>query len=147
VTTAASPRATQIGIMLMIGAAVTFGAQDGLSRLLAEGHGPVTVIAIRYWFFAVFVLGFAATRPGGIRRVARSRAPWLQTARGVLLVTEILTAVYGFTVIGLVGFQVIFASYPLLIAALSGRSPSPRSRRWPGARRRAETGCGWGCCV
>ena len=114
-----SPRSTQLGILLMIGAAITFGAQDGLSRLLAEGHGPITVIAIRYWFFALFVLGFAATRPGGIRRVAHSKRPWLQTARGVLLVTEILTAVYGFTVIGLVGFQVIFASYPLMIAALS----------------------------
>jgi len=119
VTAAPSPRNTQLGILLMIGATVTFGVQDGLSRLLAEGHGPVTVIAIRYWFFALFVLGFAATRRGGIRRVARSKRPWLQTARGVLLVTEILTAVYGFTVIGLVGFQVIFASYPLMIAALS----------------------------
>ena len=115
----ASPRSTQLGILLMVGAAVTFGVQDGLSRFLAEGHGPITVIAIRYWFFALFVLGFAATRPGGIRGVARSNRPWLQTARGVLLVTEILTAVYGFTVIGLVGFQVIFASYPLMIAALS----------------------------
>ena len=72
--------ATQLGILLMIGAAVTFGVQDGLSRLLAEGHGPITVIAIRYWFFALFVLGFAATRAGGIRRVARSNRPWLQTA-------------------------------------------------------------------
>ena len=51
-----SPRSTQLGILLMIGAAVTFGAQDGLSRLLADTHGPITVIAIRYWFFALFVL-------------------------------------------------------------------------------------------
>ena len=29
------------------------------------------------------------------------------------------TAVYGFTMVGLVGYQVIFASYPLMVAALS----------------------------
>ena len=110
-TAAPSPRATQAGILLMIGAAVTFGAQDGLSRLLAETYGPITVIAIRFWFFALFVLGFSATRPGGIRRAARSNRPWLQTVRCVLLITQICTAVYGFTIVGLVGYQVIFASY------------------------------------
>ena len=44
----------QTGILLMIGAAVTFGIQDGLSRFLAEEYGPISVIAIRYWFFLLF---------------------------------------------------------------------------------------------
>ena len=105
--------------MLMIGAALTFGAQDGLSRLLAETYGLVTIITIRFWFFALFVLAFSATRPGGVRLAAHSSRPWLQTVRGILLITQICTAVYGFTVVGLVGYQVIFASYPLMIAALS----------------------------
>ena len=118
-TEAPSARATQAGILLMISASLTFGAQDGLSRLLAESYGPVTVIAIRFWFFALFVLAFAATRPGGIRRVAKSKRPVFQTLRGLLLITQICTAVYGFTMVGLVGYQVIFASYPLMIMALS----------------------------
>ena len=118
-TAAPSARATQAGILLMIGASLTFGAQDGLSRLLAESYGPVTVIAIRFWFFALFVLAFAATSPGGIRRVAKSKRPVFQTLRGLLLITQICTAVYGFTMVGLVGYQVIFASYPLMVAALS----------------------------
>ena len=118
-TAAPSARGTQAGILLMIGASLTFGAQDGLSRLLAESYGPVTVIAIRFWFFALFVLAFAATRPGGIRRVAKSERPVFQTLRGLLLITQICTAVYGFTMVGLVGYQVIFASYPLMVAALS----------------------------
>ena len=118
-TAAPSARATQAGILLMISASLTFGAQDGLSRLLAESYGPVTVIAIRFWFFALFVLAFAATRPGGIRRVAKSKRPVFQTLRGLLLITQICTAVYGFTMVGLVGYQVIFASYPLMVAALS----------------------------
>ena len=122
----------------MIGASLTFGAQDGLSRLLAESYCPVTVIAIRFWFFALFVLAFAATRPGGIRRVAKSKRPVFQTLRGLLLITQICTAVYGFTMVGLVGYQVIFASYPLMVAALSvpflgervGWRSAPGSAAW-----------------
>ena len=103
----------------MLGAAVTFGLQDGLSRLLAETYGVLSIVAIRYWFFLLFVIGFCMTRPGGLRAVARTKHPWLQTLRGVLLITEICTAVYGFVLIGLVGWQVVFASYPLMIAAMS----------------------------
>ncbi len=71
----------------MIGASLTFGAQDGLSRLLAESYGPVTVIAIRFWLFTLFVMAFAATRPGGIRHVAKSKRSVFQTLRGLLLMT------------------------------------------------------------
>lgn len=115
----AAARSTQFGILMMLGAAVTFGLQDGLSRLLAEAYNVVSVITIRYWVFALFVLAFSASRPGGIRAVARSRRPWIQVFRSILLITQISTAAYGFTVIGLVSWQVIFASYPLMIAALS----------------------------
>ena len=114
-----APVRTQLGILLMLGAAITFGLQDGLSRLLAESYSVFSIVAIRYWFFVVFVVGFCMTRPGGIRAVARTRHPWLQTLRGVLLITEICTAIYGFILIGLVSWQVVFASYPLMIAAMS----------------------------
>ena len=116
---APTPPSNQLGILLMLGAAVTFGLQDGLSRLLAEAYNVMSVITIRYWAFALFVLAFSASRPGGIRAVAQTRRPILQTVRSILLITQICTATYGFTVIGLVGWQVIFASYPLMIAALS----------------------------
>ena len=67
----------------------------------------------------LFVLAFSATRSGGIRGVARTSRPALQIFRGILLVTQICTAIYGFTIVGLVGWQVVFASYPLMIAAMS----------------------------
>ena len=145
-TAAPSARATQAGILLMISASLTFGAQDGLSRLLAESYGPVTVIAIRFWFFALFVLAFAATRPGGIRHVAKSKRPVFQTLRGLLLITQICTAVYGFTMVGLVGYQVIFASYPLMVAALSVPflgNASAGSAGWPSAP--GSAGWRWRC--
>ena len=52
-------RSTQLGILLMLGAAVTFGLQDGLSRLLAEAYNVMSVVTIRYWAFALFVLAFS----------------------------------------------------------------------------------------
>jgi drug/metabolite transporter (DMT)-like permease len=112
-------RSPQLGIIFMICCAGTFGLQDGLSRLLAESYNPITVVGIRYWFFALFVLAFSQTRPGGIQRVAETRHPVLQVIRGLLLISQITTAVWGFTLVGLVGWQVIFSSYPLMVAAMS----------------------------
>ncbi len=112
-------RSAQLGIIMMLGSAATFGLQDGFSRLLAENYNVLSVVTIRYWFFMLFVLGFSATREGGIVSVARTSRPALQIFRGILLVTQICTAIYGFTIVGLVGWQVVFASYPLMIAAMS----------------------------
>ena len=112
-------RSSQLGIIMMLGSAATFGLQDGFSRLLAENYNVLSVVTIRYWFFMLFVLAFSATRSGGIRGVARTSRPALQIFRGILLVTQICTAIYGFTIVGLVGWQVVFASYPLMIAAMS----------------------------
>ena len=85
-------RSTQLGILAMLGAAVTFGLQDGLSRLLAEAYNVLSVVTIRYWFFVLFVLAFSASRPGGIRVMARTRRPILQIFRSILLITQICTA-------------------------------------------------------
>ena len=80
----------------------------------------MTVAAIRYWVFAAFVLATAAAHPGGIRAVARSQAPRLQVARGLLLAGEMCIVVLSFVLLGLIGTHAIFAVYPLLVAALAG---------------------------
>ena len=80
----------------------------------------MTVAAIRYWVFAAFVLATAFAHPGGIRAVARSQAPRLQVARGLLLAGEMCIVVLSFVLLGLIGTHAIFAVYPLLVAALAG---------------------------
>jgi len=110
----------RLGIALMILTTMVFAVQDGISRQLAEHYSVMTVTMIRYWVFAVFVLATAVARPGGIPGVARSRAPWLQVARGLLLVIEICLIVLSFVLLGLIGTHAIFAIYPLLVAALAG---------------------------
>jgi len=110
----------RLGILLMIATTFVFALQDGLSRHLAGHYNVMTIVMIRYWFFAAFVISLSAARPGGLRRVARTGLPVLQSLRGVLLVAEIFVMVLGFTLLGLVQSHAIFAIYPLLIAALSG---------------------------
>jgi drug/metabolite transporter (DMT)-like permease len=118
--------------MLMAAATLVFALQDGISKHLAAEYNTMMVIMVRYWFFAIFVIALAVRQSGGIRQAARTRQPVLQSIRALLLVTEICVAVYGFTLLGLVESQAVFAVYPLLVAALSGPVLGERVgwRRW-----------------
>jgi len=111
---------TRAGIALMALTMAIFSVQDGLSQHLAAKYNVMMVVMIRYWFFAAFVLALAARSSGGVRAMAATRQPLLQIGRGVLLATEICVMVAAFTVLGLVESHAVFASYPLLVAALSG---------------------------
>ena len=85
-----------------------------------------------------FATGMAATRGGGIRKVARSRVLGLQIFRSVLLVAEIVVTVLSFVLLGLIESHAIFAVYPLLVAALAG----PILGEYVGWRRAAAIGVG-----
>ncbi len=113
-------QSTRLGILLMIAATFVFSAQDGISRHLAAEYNVLMVVMIRYWFFAAFVIALAARGAGGIRAAAATEQLGLQIFRGVLLAAEICVALLGFVWLGLVESHAIFATYPLLIAALSG---------------------------
>lgn len=111
---------TRLGIWLMVLTTFLFALQDGLSRHLAGEYNVFMVVMIRYWFFAIFVIVWAARSSGGLKQAVATRQPWLQIARGVLLVAEICVMVLGFVKLGLVESHAIFTAYPLLVAALSG---------------------------
>ncbi len=114
-----SPTDNRAGILLMIATTFVFAVQDGISQHLAKEYNTFMVVMIRYWFFAAFVLAIAARRDG-ILATARTTQPGLQIGRGLLLALEICVAIYGFTLLGLVESHAIFATYPLIITALSG---------------------------
>jgi drug/metabolite transporter (DMT)-like permease len=103
----------RLGIALMILTSLIFALQDGISRYLAETYNVMTVVMLRYWFFAGFVIALSAARGGGIARVARTGQPKLQIFRGVLLVAEICVTVLAFVLLGLIETHAIFAVYPL----------------------------------
>ena len=109
----------RLGIILMIATMIVFSIQDGLSRYLAESYNVISVVMIRYMFFMLFVMAYSARLSGGIIGVAASRQTGLQIARGILLVAQICLAVLSFSTVGLVNFHAVFASYPLMVMALS----------------------------
>ena len=70
-------------------------------------------------FFMCFVLVYSSRQKGGIRHVASSGQLPLQIGRGLLLVAQICIAILSFSTVGLVNFHTVFASYPLMVMALS----------------------------
>jgi len=123
---------TRLGILLMVLTTFIFAMQDGISRHLAGNYNVLMVVMIRYWFFAAFVITVAARRAGGIRAAAATRQPAVQALRGALLALEVCVMVAGFVALGLVEAHAVFASYPLLVTALSGPVLGERVgwRRW-----------------
>ena len=111
---------TKAGIWLMIATSIVFAAQDGISRHLGTNYSVMMVVMVRFWVFALFVIAVAANSAGGLRAAAKSQMPWVQLARGVILVAEICVMVLGFVKLGLIEAHAVFTCYPLLIAALSG---------------------------
>ncbi len=111
---------TRRGIALMIVFTLLVAVMDALSRHLAAHYNVFMVVMIRYWFLVAFVLVLAASKPGGIRRVAGSQQRLIQIFRGFILAAEICVMVVAFTLFGLVQSHAVFVCNPLLIAALSG---------------------------
>lgn len=119
---AAGPKRDRQGaaILMMCAASFIFAVQDGISRHLGAEYSPIFVIMVRYWFFTLFVLAICMRQPGGLRAAMRSRRPWVQVARGVILAVEIVITVEAFVRLGLINTHAIFACYPLIISVLSG---------------------------
>lgn len=109
----------RLGIVMMIATTVVFSVQDGISRYLAEHYNVITVVTIRYMFFMAFVLAYSARQDGGIRKIASSPQLPVQIGRGLLLAGQICVAILSFSTVGLVNFHAVFASYPLMVMALS----------------------------
>ena len=110
----------RLGILLMIITTIVFASQDGLSKYLATEYNVYMVVMIRYWFFAAFVISVSSHKTGGIKRVAKTKSPILQIFRSLILVAEMCITILAFTLLGLAETHAIFASYPLIIAMLSG---------------------------
>ena len=110
----------RLGIFLMVITTIVFASKDGLSKYLATEYNVYMVVMIRYWFFAAFVMTISSRKPGGVKQVAKTKTPLLQIFRSLILVAEMCVTILAFTLLGLAETHAIFASYPLIIAMLSG---------------------------
>ena len=104
----------------MVITTIVFASQDGLSKYLATEYNVYMVVMIRYWFFAAFVMTISSRKPGGLKQVAKTKTPLLQIFRSLILVAEMCVTILAFTLMGLAETHAVFASYPLIIAMLSG---------------------------
>ncbi|MFN7051723.1 MAG: DMT family transporter [Gemmobacter sp.] len=111
---------TGLGILLMSATALVFALQDGISRHLSAEYNVYMVVAVRFWFFALFALALASRLPGGIAAHLRPRYPLLQVTRAVVLVVEVVIMILAFVQLGLINTHAVFVCYPLFVAALSG---------------------------
>ena len=110
----------RLGILLMVTTTIVFASQDGLSKYLATEYNVYMVVMIRYWFFAAFIMTISSRKPGGVKQVVTTKTQLLQIFRSLVLVAEMCVTVLAFTLLGLAETHAIFASYPLIIAMLSG---------------------------
>ena len=97
-----------------------FAVQDGISQYLAREYNVFSIVMVRYWFFALFVVILCSKQPGGLRKAISTKQPFLQVFRGALLALEVIVMITSFTLLGLIESHAIFSIYPLLVAALSG---------------------------
>ena len=123
---------TNLGIALMIVTTMIFALQDGITRHLTMRYPVQMVVMLRFWFIAAFVIWVSARKPGGLRAAIRTTQAPLHMLRGVLVVFQICLTGAAFARIGLIESHALLASYPLMVAALSGPMLGEKVgwRRW-----------------
>lgn len=126
------PDNARLGILLMVLASLVFALQDAVSRHLASHYDIVTIVGLRFWFFAAFTVALTAVKGGGIGRVVRTAQPWTQIVRGLLLIGSIWVMVSSFVILGLIESHALYSLCPLLVVALAGPLLGERVgwRRW-----------------
>lgn len=106
------------GILILVIATFFFAFQDSITKHLVQDFSVFQIVAIRFFFFALFALAFAAKRVG-LGSAFKSANPTLQIVRGLLIVSEIAIFAYAIRFLGIAEMHAVFACFPLLITALS----------------------------
>ena len=105
------------GILWQIIGMLFFGSMDAVSKHLTSSLPVIEILWVRYLFFALF--GFLlAVHYSGLRGL-RTSIPFLQIARGLALVFEIVLFTYAFRYLPLADAHVMAASVPLIVLALA----------------------------
>jgi len=107
-----------LGIGLTVAAILIFGVQDAVSKHLVQDYSPFQLAMMRFWAFAVFSL-ILVMRQGPISQAFRSKSPWLQVLRGVLLVVDIWFFACALVDVPLAELQAIVLVYPLMVTLVA----------------------------
>lgn len=107
-----------LGIGLTIAAILIFGIQDAVSKHLVQSYSPFQLAMMRFWAFALFSL-VLVMRQGPLRQAFKSKSPWLQVLRGVLLVVDIWFFAAALKDVPLAELQAITLVYPLMVTLVA----------------------------
>ena len=129
---------TTKAIVMLVIATLFFASQDALTKHLMQTLAASQIVAVRFFFFALFALLYVS-RSTGIKAAFDSRRPWLQIFRGLLIAFEIIVFAYAIQFLGIAEMHTLFACFPLLITALS----VPFLREAVGWRRWLAVFCGF----
>ena len=110
----------KLGIFIIILSTLFFATMDGVSRYLADTYNVFVINMIRSWVLALLVVSISLRNKNGIAKVLKTKQPYIQLIRGLLLTSAILIGVYSFTKLGLVQTHSILSSFPLIVVAFSG---------------------------
>jgi len=102
-----------LGIGITILAIIIFGLQDAVSKSLVQTHSPFQLAMMRFWAFAAFSL-VLVSRQGPLKQAFRSKYPWLQGLRALLLVVDIWAFAVALKTVPLAELQAITLVYPLM---------------------------------
>lgn len=114
---AESDQATK-GIIALVVATLFFAGQDAITKHLTQSISVAQIVSVRFFFFSLFAIFYAA-RKMDIRLAFHSARPKLQILRGLLICAEIALFAFALHHLGLAEMHAIFASFPLIITALS----------------------------
>jgi drug/metabolite transporter (DMT)-like permease len=126
-----------VGIALMCVAILSFSFLDASAKWLNQTLDPLLTVWVRYVGSIVFVSLFVNpwTTPG----VARTRRPWLQAGRSLLLLGSTALNFIALQYLQLTETVSIMFAAPLLVALLAG----PLLGEWAGPRRLAAIAVGF----
>ncbi|MDD9857350.1 MAG: DMT family transporter [Gammaproteobacteria bacterium] len=105
-------------VILLVTATLFFASQDALTKHLVQTLPVPQIVTVRYFFFALFALGYVYRQPG-VKVAFAARRPGLQVFRALLIAGEITVFAYAIRFLGLAEIHAIMACFPLLATALS----------------------------
>ena len=108
-----------LGISLMVVTTFMFSTMDGVSKYLAETNNVFTLVTFRYWFIALIMIISCIFIKNSFATIIKTKQPYVQFSRGLILSLNNCLVVYTFTLLGLVETHAIIACYPLIVAGLS----------------------------
>ena len=118
------------GILLCVAALFVLTVMDVASKMLARDYPVMQIIWVRYVLFAGFAVSLTWHRHR--RLLPLSKAPVLQSARGLILVGSNFLVIMSFGLMPLADVHAVLAAAPLIVTALSipflGERVGPR--RW-----------------